>query len=257
MIIAQLTDTHILKSKAELQGIAKQRISDLKRCILDIKNLPYKPDVVIHTGDITHTADRKEYQIALEIFKTLEIPVFVVPGNRDSRSNIRQVFSCNSYITGKISEPIIYAINNFKVRLIGVDSISPGSNKGYFCPEKYSTLDRLLSAFPTKPTAIFMHHPPIPIATGETNRIEFVTKEAGDEFVSMLLKHKQVIRVFCGHSHRAYIETIGKTEFSTVPSVASDLRLGKYPERMVGVPVYQIHEFNSSSNFISQTRLLA
>ncbi|MBL95427.1 MAG: 3',5'-cyclic adenosine monophosphate phosphodiesterase CpdA [Alphaproteobacteria bacterium MarineAlpha3_Bin5] len=256
MIIAQLTDTHILESKTESQSAAEQRISDLKRCILDIKNLPAKPDVVIHTGDIAHTADRKEYQVALELLKILETPVFVVPGNRDSRSNIRQVFSCSNYITGNRSEPIIYAINNFEVRLIGVDSISPGSNKGYFCPEHLSTLDRLLSSFPEKPTAIFMHHPPIPIETGETNRVEFITKEAGDEFVSMILKHKQVIRVFCGHSHRAYLEKVGKIEFSTVPSIASDLRLGKYPERMEGVPVYQIHEFNPSSNFVSHTRLL-
>ena len=96
----------------------------------------------------------------------------------------------------------------------------------------------------------------MPIATGETNRIEFITKEAGEEFVAMVLKHKQVIRVFCGHSHRPYVTKIGKTEFSTVPSIASDLRMGIYPQSMAEIPVYQIHNFRPFSNFVSHTRYL-
>ena len=256
MIIAQLTDTHILDSETTEQSIANNRISNLHRCIVDISNLPIKPTVVIHTGDIAHTADKKEYQLAKQMLEALDIPFFIVPGNRDSRANIRQAFSSNTYLNGKNNEPIIFEVNNFLVRLIGADSISPGSNKGYFCPERILTLDRMLSMVPDKPTAIFMHHPPMPVATGETNRIEFISQRAGDDFIAMVLKHKQVIRVFCGHSHRPYLTKIGKTEFSTVPSIASDLRMGNYPQSMKKIPVYQIHQFSPLSNFVSHTRYL-
>ena len=92
MIIAQLTDTHILSPTLVDSSVAKQRINDLKSCIDSINRLKPRADAVIHTGDLTQTADLSEYEIALSLLNNLVPPFFVIPGNRDSRKNMRKVF---------------------------------------------------------------------------------------------------------------------------------------------------------------------
>ena len=55
MIIAQISDTHIfLPSDNTEQKISEKRIQNLKECVKGIKSLRTSPDVILHTGDVTH-----------------------------------------------------------------------------------------------------------------------------------------------------------------------------------------------------------
>ena len=75
--IAQISDTHLLcPSKAIETNIAKQRINNLESCVDSINNLDPQPDIVIHTGDITHSGTVEEYKIADSILKKLKQRVF-------------------------------------------------------------------------------------------------------------------------------------------------------------------------------------
>ena len=55
--------------------------------VLLMKSTRWKrqPDVVIHGGDIAHDGKLEEYRAAHDILKTLEAPLFVMPGNKDKR----------------------------------------------------------------------------------------------------------------------------------------------------------------------------
>ncbi len=54
MLIAQISDTHILAEDSDLPE-AQPRAEDLRRCIVDINGLDPLPDVVIHSGDTVQT----------------------------------------------------------------------------------------------------------------------------------------------------------------------------------------------------------
>ena len=255
MIIAQLTDTHILELKNATPDRAQRRINDLRICIKDINKIIPRPDLVMHTGDITQTAKIGEYKLVKKLLNSLKVPVFVIPGNRDSRKLVRETFPTESDFCQQNDEPIMFEINSFKVRLIGIDSLSKIDGRGDFGLTRIQKLEEMLQARPKTPTAIFMHHPPITLKTPTTTFLEFITKKKSDEFLSLLSRHSQIIRVFCGHAHRPYREFFNKIEISTAPSVASDLRKGCYPLKLQNKPIYQLHAFDGSGSFISQTRL--
>ena len=89
MIIAQISDTHIALDTPD----ADQRMRDFERTIADINALDPAPDVIFHTGDIVHNGRPDEYAEAVRILAKARAPVYVIPGNKDDRANLRAAFS--------------------------------------------------------------------------------------------------------------------------------------------------------------------
>ena len=67
------------------QRISEKWIHNLKECAEGIKSLGTTPDVILHTGDVTHHGKIEEYKIVNDILDNLKIPIFYTPGNRDNR----------------------------------------------------------------------------------------------------------------------------------------------------------------------------
>jgi len=76
--IVQITDTHISQD-------VPQRAQELKKCVQTINSLDIKPELVIHTGDITHNGLPEEYHTAKTLLDELTMPYYVIPGNKDKR----------------------------------------------------------------------------------------------------------------------------------------------------------------------------
>src|SRR5262249_31396818 len=85
MIIAQISDTHLTLDTPD----ADRRIHDFASTSADINALDPAPDVIIHTGDIVHNGRADEYARAATILAAARAPVYVLPGNRDDRRNLR------------------------------------------------------------------------------------------------------------------------------------------------------------------------
>src|SRR5262249_56936468 len=107
--------------------------------------------------------------------ETARAAVYVLEGNRDNRTNLREAFAPHGYLAPD-SDFIEYAIDDYPVRLIALDTLSSGSNKGDFCPERISHLIDLIDAETTKPVAVFTHHPPFEVMVGP-DRLHFETPE--------------------------------------------------------------------------------
>ena len=71
MIIAQLTDSHILDLVSDDSDRALQRYNDLKACIDDINREKPQPDIVVHTGDISQSGKRSEYELVQDLTQKL------------------------------------------------------------------------------------------------------------------------------------------------------------------------------------------
>ncbi|MGC2827017.1 MAG: metallophosphoesterase [Pseudolabrys sp.] len=250
MIIAQISDTHIALDTPD----ADQRVQDFALTIADINALNPAPDVIVHTGDLVHNGRQDEYAQAVATLAKARAPVYVLVGNKDNRANLRAAFSACGYLAPD-SEFIDYAIEDFPVRLIAVDTLSTGSNKGDFCPARARRLIDLIDAETTKPIAIFAHHPPFEVTVGPDS-LHFETPEIMARLRRALQHSGRVVAVFSGHVHRAAMGQVASIPATVMPCIATTLRKGAYPAHMKRRPVYQVHRFDPVWGFATETRIV-
>lgn len=250
MIIAQISDTHIALDTPD----ADQRAQDFALTIADINALNPAPDVIVHTGDLVHNGRQDEYAQAVATLAKARAPVYVLVGNKDNRANLRAAFSACGYLAPD-SEFIDYAVEDFPVRLIAVDTLSTGSNKGDFCPARARRLIDLIDAETTKPIAIFAHHPPFEVTVGP-DPLHFETPEIMARLRRALQHSGRVVAVFSGHVHRAAMGQVASIPATVMPCIATTLRKGAYPAHMKRRPVYQVHRFDPVWGFATETRIV-
>jgi 3',5'-cyclic AMP phosphodiesterase CpdA len=250
MIIAQISDTHIALDTPD----AGQRTRDFERTVADINALDPAPDVIVHTGDIVHNGRQDEYAQAVAILAKARAPVYVLAGNRDDRTNLRAAFSPFGYLAPD-SGFIDYAIEDYPVRLIAVDTLSSASNKGDFCAERSERLIKLIDAETTKPIGVFAHHPPFEVPVGP-DPLNFETPEMVARLRKALQHSGRVAAVFSGHVHRGTSGHVGNIPATVMPSIATTLRKGEYPPHMKTRPVYHIHRFDPVWGFVAETRMI-
>lgn len=250
MIIAQISDTHVALDSPD----AEQRIRDFTVTIANINALDPAPDVIVHTGDIAHNGRREEYAQAVAILAKARAPVYVLAGNKDNRANLREAFSANGYFASD-SDFVDYTVEGHPVRLIALDTLSSGSNKGDFCPERVRRLIDLIDAEISTPIAIFTHHPPFEVTVGP-DPINFQTSEIMSRFRSALQQSGRVVGIFSGHVHRAAEGRVGDIPAIVVPCIATALRKGEYPPEMRTRPVYYVHRFDPAWGFTTEARIV-
>lgn len=250
MIIAQISDTHITLDTPD----ADQRIRDFECTIAHINALDPAPDVVIHTGDIVHNGRQDEYAEAVRILAQARAPVYVIPGNKDSRANLRAAFSPFGYLKPG-SDFIEYAVEDYPVRLIAVDTLNTRSNKGDFCPERAMRLIDLIDAEASEPIAAFALHPLFEVPVGP-DPLNFETPEMMERLRQALRHSGRAIAVFSGHVHRGTSGHVGNIPATVMPSVATTLRKGEYPPHMKTRPVYHLHRFDLAGSFATETQIV-
>ncbi len=250
MIIAQISDTHIALDTPD----AGRRIEDFERTIADINTLDPAPDVIVHTGDVSHNGRLDEYAQAMATLAKARAPVYVLPGNRDNRAKLRAAFLPHGYLA-RDAAFVDYAVDDFPVRLIALDTLSSDSNKGDFCGERSRRLIDMIDAETSKPIAVFTHHPPFETLVGP-DLIHFQTPEAMAELRQALQHAGRVVAVFSGHVHRAAAGHVGSIPATVVQCIATTLRKGEYPAQMKTRPVYHVHRFDPVWGFATETRIV-
>jgi Icc protein len=250
MIIAHISDTHLTLDAAD----ADRRTDDFARTIADINALDPAPDLIVHSGDIVHNGRMEEYAQAAVVLAQARAPVYVLPGNKDDRANLRAAFSAGGYFTAGC-DFIDYAIEDYPVRLIALDTFSPGNGRGDFRREQVDHLLKLIDAKPDKPIAVFTHHPPFEVTVGP-DRFHFETMSGMARLRDALQHSGRIIAVFSGHVHRAATGQVGPIPASVVPCIATTLRKGEYPPSMKTCPVYHLHRFDPVWGFATESRVV-
>ena len=249
MRIAQITDLHVV-AKDRLCYRRVPTNEQLREAVAHINDLKPSPDVVIASGDLTDHGREDEYLHLREIVSDLKFPVYVIPGNHDNREILTRTFADRGYIP---AAPFVhYAIEEFPIRMIGLDSTVPGHHHGEMCAERLQWLDRTLKARPDVPTLIFMHHPPF--RTG-IQWMDSSGLHGGREMEKVVTRHRQVVRVACGHIHRpmhvAWAGTIASTSPSTCHQVALELSGSEGFEFVMEPRAIQLHVWDPSYGLIS------
>lgn len=245
MILVQISDSHLSFDVAE----GPRRSADLMRTVEAINKLVPRPDAVIHTGDLANRGQPREYAEARRRLDQLEVPMYAVPGNRDDRDGLREAFVTRPCLSP--DAPFVqYCVDDHAVRLLALDSRSDRSNLGSYCDARHASLVQALAEQPARPTLVFMHHPPFEVA-GDPNSFQYEDRAEFDRLADTLTGSGQVIRILCGHAHRARGVELNGVAASTVPSLAVDLRQGDDPLRPSSLPRFQIHEYHDGRGFTS------
>lgn len=244
MLIAQISDTHITLPDAE-EPKFRQRIKALESFVAHINSLDVKPDLILHTGDATHGGLPEYFDTVKTVIKDLSVPTYFALGNRDIGKNL--IASLKDLGGGELVEGfLIYAIDEFPVRLLAMDTHHREHNFGTTCSVRLGILDELLKQQPDKPTALFMHHPPFEV-TSSKYPFQFDDPVLAETFLDLIAQHKQVVHMFCGHAHREFSVNLKTCTASCVPSLPADNRLGEFAAGMEGKPLYQLHRWNADT----------
>lgn len=242
MIIAQISDTHISIEHED----GPRRTENLKSIIRTINDLDPLPDLVIHTGDLVNRGKPEEYELAASLLQALNIPFHPVPGNRDHRSLMKQALNrINCPLPS--GEFLHYVIDDYPVRLIGLDTQSGLNNMGALCPDRLTWLQETLNLAPGQPTALFMHHPPFDILKAK-DPFQFNRREDARKLEKIVTENSQIIRLFCGHAHRSDQVNFGGISATTIPSVATSLQKGTEEKIDDRHPPLFLHVFSPGKN---------
>jgi 3',5'-cyclic AMP phosphodiesterase CpdA len=248
MLIAQISDTHILVPGSD-HPAAQLRADCLRRCVADINR--QRPDAVIFTGDTVQHGLAEEYAHLRALLAPLEAPLYLIPGNRDDKEAMRAAFGDRTYLP-KNGAFLHYAVDDHALRLVGIDSTSPGERKGVFCAARQAWLDAALGEEPDRPTMLFIHHPPFDVDDHYVGG--YRRPEDAAALTALVSRHAQVERLFCGHVHclaeRSWAGTLG----SVMPSIAVDVRKGVDEAEAAQRPIYMLHRRSEAGGFVSEPR---
>jgi 3',5'-cyclic AMP phosphodiesterase CpdA len=224
MLIAQITDLHIVP-KGRLAMDRVDTAACLARAVAHINALRPAPDVVLVTGDLVDAGKPEEYAHLRSLLAPLAMPVCVIPGNHDAREALREAFGPYRYLPA--DGFLQYAIEHWPVRLIALDTLTPGAAHGELCERRLDWLEARLSES-DKPTVLFMHHPPFDCGMTEFDNARL---NVGAERLSEIVqKHPNVERILCGHVHRPIQIRWAGTLVSVAPSTAHQAALDLAPE---------------------------
>jgi len=255
MIIAHLTDPHIAipgkitKDKFDTNAVLKQAVDT-------ILQMDARPDVVIMTGDLTEDGRPEEYQALQEALSPLPQPVYLIPGNHDSRSELKNTFSEANYFP-KQDKFLHYTLESYPVRLVGLDTQVTGEEYGKLCSTRLNWLKARLSEEPKKPTVIFMHHPPFATGISGLDKIGLIN---GDEFGQLVAQYPNIIRVLCGHQHRSAQLLWNGTMACIAPSISYQFGLQLDPNKKAGysneATGFLLHIWQESNSMVTHSILL-
>jgi Icc protein len=215
MRIVQISDSHISLDRPT-------RTAELEACIRRINTADLQPDVVVHTGDITHNGLVEEYEVARRLLDALLVPYYVLAGNRDDRQALIEVLADDRHIKQGM-DFIQYSVEHFDTRMICIDTVSNTSNKGRLCQARLAHVESMLAADRSRRVVLFLHHPPFEVNVAP-DPFQFEEWADADALRTLIQKHRQICAVYCGHVHRQAEAMIGSVAAQVATCIASDLR---------------------------------
>ena len=250
-LLAQVTDMHI-KAGGKLSYRVVDTEAMLARCIEQITRLPQLPDAVLFTGDLTDFGRAEEYENLARLLEPLPMRFFLMAGNHDDAETMRAAFPSHAYL--RQQEKLDYAIDDFPVRILALDSSVPHKSPGYLATGQLQWLEEMLQSAPYKPTLVAVHHPPFWTGIGHMDEQPLTNPE---DLEPVIRRHPQVERVLCGHLHRSIMARFGGTIASTCPSpahqVALDLARDAQSRFVMEPPGFQLHLWRKGHGVVTHT----
>ena len=239
-LLVQLSDSHLGSTPSEHDPAAS-----LRAAVEAVLALPDRPDALLVSGDLADDGSAGSYATVRELLAPLGLTPHVLPGNHDERAALRAAFD----LPGAGAEPIQYSVDLGPLRLVALDTLLPGEDRGELDAARLEWLDAELGRAPEQPTVLAMHHPPLHTAIPPFDQICLSPAERS-ELAAILSRHPQVLRIVAGHVHRTMVAELAGRAVLTAPSTyrqsrldfsSSELALNHYP------PGFAVHSLDAGA----------
>jgi 3',5'-cyclic AMP phosphodiesterase CpdA len=250
MLIAQISDIHLRAEGSLAYGVA-DTAARLNRTVEHLNRMQPQPDVVLATGDLVDDGDPRAYEHLRRLLVPLQPPIFLLPGNHDHKPSLLKAFPEHSYLTWPVKEHgrqyFCYAVETFPLRLVCLDTVTPGDHGGGLGPRQLCWLDLALSALPQAPAVVCMHHAPFASGIGHMDAEPF---KGWEELARIIARHPQVERILCGHLHRTVFRRFAGTIAAACPGIGMQLALDLRPDApsafVMEPPAAMLHTWSHS-----------
>ena len=206
----QISDSHIGFNKAANQDVT----GTLKLAIDKINALPGEHDLLLHTGDITHSSKPAEFDAAQQIVKGAKAgEMFYVPGEHDTASDdgalYLERFGKGTTGTGW------YSFTHKGVHFVGLNNSQQIDKLGMLGADQLAWLKNDLGALSASTPIVVFAHIPLWMVYPDWG---WGTQD-GAEALSYLKRFGSVT-VLNGHIHQVVQKVEGNVSFHTATSTA-------------------------------------
>lgn len=252
MLLAQISDLHILAPGSLAYGRIDTALY-LSRCVDALNRLDRRPDAVLVTGDLVDNGHPDAYRHLRALLAPLDAPWYLMVGNHDDRAALRAVFDDRPELSA-CGEFVQYAFDAGNLRVIALDTLSPGNDGGNLCATRLAWLAEQLDAARSMPVVIALHHPPFVSGIRFMDEIRLDPAD-GARLEALVRQHPNVERVICGHVHRAIVARFGGTIAWSAPStahqVALELRDDGPAAYVMEPPGFALHLYTAESGLVT------
>jgi 3',5'-cyclic AMP phosphodiesterase CpdA len=211
--IVQISDTHLSPTKRHFHDNWKP----LRDWVVG-----RKPDLVVHTGDVTvdGAGSDRDMQYCAELLKELGVPILAVPGNHDvgePGSPHQPVDTARLARWHRYFGPDRWARDAGAWRLVGLDSMLFGSG----LPEEAAQLEWLaatMAGADGRKLAWFLHRPLFLADPLEGDVGYWAAAPAARKVLLQMLREHRVALVSSGHLHRAHQDVRDGVRYVWAPS---------------------------------------
>jgi hypothetical protein len=206
----QISDSHIGFNKAANQDVS----GTLKLAIGKINDLSIKPDLLLHTGDVTQSSKAAEFDTAQQIIKDAKAgETFYVPGEHDTALDDGALYR-ERFGKGTVGNGW-YSFDHKGVHFIGLNNVLQIDAMGKLGPAQLAWLKNdLASRSASTPIVIFAHIPLWMVYP----QWGWGTQD-GTEALGYLRRFGSVT-VLNGHIHQTVQKVEGNIAFHTATSTA-------------------------------------
>ena len=239
--IAQISDLHIKPSGSLAYGKV-DTAKALERCVAALNAFAPAPDFVVISGDLADTPNAEEYDYLKALLVPLKLPFAGIPGNHDSRELMRAAFPDARYAfpSGALDQKIEIG----ELDLLLLDSSVPEKPHGLLEPPSLQWLEQSLASSASRPTLLFLHHPPFTAGIWHMDRQNL---RNASELADIVMRHPRVRLVATGHLHRAIVTMFAGVPCTICPAPnhAVDLDLGhlRQPSFRIEQPAFHLHSW--------------
>lgn len=226
-----IADTHVNESDhSSVSPFANQvRTNDRARFVFtEIASLTPRPQFIVHLGDVVHPVPGlSSHEVAIarykEISGTVDIPIYVVPGNHDVGDKSVDgmpaaiVSDANLEVYRRAHGPDYFALDAGPMRLLIVNAqllnsgLASEASQAEWFDAQLADCDRRVF--------VFLHYPPYLLHEAERSTYDNID-QPGRSWLLKRLKHDRVEAVFAGHVHNFWYDVVGNAEMYLLPSTA-------------------------------------
>ncbi len=180
------------------------------------QKLPFVPDFVLHTGDVTNYFEDEAGKLAAALFAELKYPIYYVAGNHDSPDVMRR-FLLQQPEGG--NDPFIYDFMVQDFHFLVLDTRGRPDPQGLVSEAQLNWLQEKCASSPARSLCLVVHHLPLKTGNSWYDRDMRVMNE--EALFDVLKPYQMKLRgVFFGHIHRPYLGYRDGILCSSAPSAA-------------------------------------